>query len=111
LLSTNGGTSGGKPNRGPELERGSAYKRLGQLDDAQIIIQVRATATMVCAASDADARSAFAPLAGSSDVLTLRIQEKDVGAAVPALSAPLEPSACRGKALEVKVVGDGEQEV
>ncbi|MBE0550564.1 MAG: hypothetical protein IH627_23455 [Rubrivivax sp.] len=80
-------------DRGPKLKRGSGYKRLGQFDDAQIIVQVGATATVVCAASHADARSAFTPLAGSSDVLTAGIQEEDVGAAVPALSSPLQPSA------------------
>jgi hypothetical protein len=80
-------------DRWPKLERGSGYKRWGQFDDAQIIVQVGATATVVSAASHANARSAFTPLTGSPDVLTTRIQEEYVGAAVPALGSALQPSA------------------
>ena len=95
----------------PKLKWGSGYKLLGHRDDAQIIVQVRSTAAVVCPASTADARSALTPLAGSPDVLAAGIQGEDVGAAVPALSSSLEPSARGGKALEVNVIGDIEQQV
>lgn len=95
----------------PELKRWIGHQRLRQLDDAQIIVQVGAMATPICTAGHTDARSALTPLASSTDVLTTRIQKEDVGAAASALSSPLESPARCGKSLQVKVIGDSEQQV
>jgi len=63
---------------------------------------------MVGATGDTDSGGAFAPLADSSDVLASPTKEENVGAAVPALSSPLELSASGCKRFKVEVVGDGD---
>jgi len=98
-------------NRRPKFKWRIGCKPLLQLDDMQIVVQIGPTAAMVGATGDTDAGSAFAPPADSSDVLTLATKEENVGAAVPALSSPLELSARGCKGFKVEVVGDGDHEV
>jgi len=98
-------------NRRPKFKRRIGYKPLLQLDDMQIVVQIGPTAAMVGATGDTDAGSAFAPPADSSDVFTLATKEENVGAAVPALSSPLELSARGCKGFKVEVVGDRDHEV
>jgi hypothetical protein len=98
-------------NLWPKHDSRSGQNFSPQTDDAKIVVQVLAKATVVCEAGSANTRCTFSPLAGSSDVLTFGIGQEDVGAAVSTLSSPFESSPSGGQRLKVGVICDGDQQV
>jgi hypothetical protein len=96
---------------GPELQRRGSGQFGQKAYDAEIVVEMRASATVISVARQPDPGPALLPRAGAPEVLAPRIGQENVCAAPCTLEPALEPARQDCELRQIGHIIDGDEQV